>query len=96
MEPPTIPVRFSALRDALDQEMVRSEAAEILSTLIESVTIYPDGEDGPEAEVIAKAADLLAFATNENAAPKGGVCSSIAVVAGTGFSQHRTLARVAA
>ena len=77
--------KVGALRDALDQETVRSEAAEILSTLIESVTIYPDGENGPEAEVVAKASDLLAFATNENAAPKGGVCSSMAVVAGTGF-----------
>ena len=77
--------KVGALRAALDQDTVRGEAAEILSTLIESVTIYPDGENGPEAEVVAKAADLLAFATNDNAAPKGGECSSIAVVAGTGF-----------
>ena len=61
----------------------------MLATLIESVTIYPNGEHGPEAEaeaeVVAKVSDLLAFATNDNAAPKGGDCSSMAVVAGTGF-----------
>jgi site-specific DNA recombinase len=77
--------KVGRLRETLDNETVRGEAAEILSTLIESVTIYPDGTDGPEAEVVAKVADLLAFATNDNAAPKGGDRSSMAVVAGTGF-----------
>jgi site-specific DNA recombinase len=77
--------KVSQLREALDAETVRGEAAEILSTLIESVTIYPDGRDGPEAEVIAKVADLVAFATNDNAAPRGGDRSSKVVVAGTGF-----------
>ncbi|WP_457355133.1 recombinase family protein [Sphingomonas sp. UYP23] len=77
--------KVGALRESLDQQSVRGEAAEILATLIESVTIYPDGERGAEAEVVAKTAGLFAFATNANAAPKGGVCSSMAVVAGTGF-----------
>ena len=56
-----------------------------MSTLIESVTICPEGPHGPEAEVFAKVSNLMAFATNDNAAPKGGVSSSIALVAGTGF-----------
>ncbi len=77
--------KVGRLREALDAETVRGEAAEILSTLIESVTIYPDGKDGPEAEVVAKVSDLVAFATNDNAAPRGGVSSSMVVVAGTGF-----------
>ena len=78
--------KVGALRGALDREQVRGEAAEILATLIESVTIYPsDGKAGPEAEVVAKLGNLMAFATNDNAAPKGGVVSSMAVVAGTGF-----------
>ncbi len=47
---------------------VRTEAAQVLSTLIESVTIYPAGERGPEAEVVAKVSDLIAWATNDNAA----------------------------
>ena len=49
------------------------------------MTIYPNGDHGREAEVVAKVGDLLTWATNDNAAPKGGVASSIALVAGTGF-----------
>jgi hypothetical protein len=58
----------------------------VRATLIESVTIYPNGEHGPEAEaeVVAKVSDLLAFATNDNAAREGGVMSSsVELVAGT-------------
>ena len=77
--------KVSGLREAIDAETVRSEAAEILSMLIESVTIYPDGKDGPEAEVVAKVADLITFATNDNAALGGGVGRSMVLVAGTGF-----------
>ena len=59
----------------LDAETVRGEAAEILSTIIESVTIYPGGPHGLDAEVIATVSDLMAFAINDNAAPRGGVSS---------------------
>ena len=82
--------KVGALRTSLDDRAVRGEAAQIVATLIESVTIYPGGEHGPEVEVVAKVADLVAYATNDNAAPKGGVCSSTAVVAGTRFDQCRT------
>jgi site-specific DNA recombinase len=34
-------------------ESVRGEAAEIIATLIETVTIYPEGAHGPEAEIVA-------------------------------------------
>ncbi|WP_267383078.1 MULTISPECIES: hypothetical protein, partial [unclassified Sphingomonas] len=57
----------------LDDGTVRCEVAEILSTLIEGVTIYPDGRTGPEAEVVAKVSDPMAWATNDDAAPRGGV-----------------------
>ena len=69
----------------LDDASVRTEAAQVLSTLIESVTIYPDQAGGPEAELVAKVTDLLGWATNDNAAPKGGVIIFIVLVAGTGF-----------
>ena len=82
--------KVEALTATLDDASVRTEAAQVLSTLIESVTIYPAGERGPEAEVVAKVSDLIAWATNDNAAPKGGVGSSTAVVAGTGFDRCRT------
>ena len=77
--------KVETLRVTLDDLSVRTEAAQVMSTLIESVTIYPVGERGPEAEVVAKVSDLVAFATNDNAAPRGGASCSTAVVAGTGF-----------
>ena len=84
--------KVAALRATLDDNTIRTEAATVLATLIESVTIYPDGPSGPEAEVVAKIQDLMAYATNDNAAPRGGVPSSIAVVAGT-CSRLNLLAR---
>ena len=45
----------------------------MFSALIESVTIFPDEERGPEPEVVAKVSDLIAFATNDNTAREGGV-----------------------
>jgi len=48
-----------------------------MDQLIESVTIYPDGANGPEAEVVAKVADLAVYALNDNTALgmiRGGVC----------------------
>jgi site-specific DNA recombinase len=53
--------------------------------LIKSVTIYLGKDESAETEVVAKVDDLVAFATNTNAAPKGGVTSYVMVVAGTGF-----------
>ncbi|MGK2911674.1 MAG: recombinase family protein, partial [Sphingobium sp.] len=77
--------KIGALRETLNETVICTEAAELMGQLIESVTIYPDGANGPEAEVVANVADLVAYATNDNAAPKGGVLSetsSMPVVAG--------------
>ena len=56
-----------------------------MDRLIESVTIYPDGAKGPEAEVVSKVSELAAYALNDSAAPRGGVWCPMAVVAGVGF-----------
>ena len=73
------------LREALDAGTILMEPQKFCRRL-SSVTIYPDGEHGREAEVVAKVADLLAWAANDNAAPRGDVMSSsIDLVAGTGF-----------
>ena len=69
----------------MNDDAVRTAAAELIDKLIESVTIYPDGANGPEAEVVANVSELAAFALNDNAAPRGGVSRSMAVVAGAGF-----------
>ena len=50
---------------------------------MESVPIYPEGEHGPEADVIARVWHLMTRATNDNAALGGGVLRSVTVVAGT-------------
>jgi hypothetical protein len=60
--------KIGALRETLNDESIRTEAAELMDRLIESVTIYPDGADGPEAEVVSNVADLAAWATNDSAA----------------------------
>ena len=80
--------KIGTLRETLNDESIRTKAAELMGQLIESVTIYPNAASGPEAEVVAKVESLASFALNDNAAPgmfRGGVCSSIALVAGAGF-----------
>lgn len=64
--------KVAALRTSLDDAAVRSEAAAVLSTLIESVTIYPDESNGPEAEVVARMSNLMSFTANENSPRRGG------------------------
>ena len=70
MPQPVLQLRFAAevgaQRETLDDDTVRAEACEVLDPSIESVTIYPDGANGPEAEVVANVADL-AWAINDNA-----------------------------
>ena len=86
--------KVAALRVSLDDEAIRTEATAILTTLIESVTIYP-GEDGPEAEVVARVGDLMAFAANENDPRRfRGGGRSVTVVAGTRNGRCNTLAVV--
>lgn len=77
--------KVASLRTSLNDDAIRTEASGVIDELIDSVTIYPDGPNGPEAEVVARTEALIGFATNDNAAPKGGVSSSIMVVAGAGF-----------
>jgi hypothetical protein len=76
--------KVASLREALNDEAVATQAASTLSSLIESVTIYPGAE--PEAEVAANVVRLIAFAANENSPRAGrhGGCSTM-VVAGVGF-----------
>ena len=51
---PVLAQKFGELRETLNDYAVRTEAAELIDKLIESVTIYPDCARSPEAEVVAK------------------------------------------
>lgn len=79
--------KIDALETVLDDETLRPEAVNIMRGLIDSITIHPDGARGPEAEIASKLTDLMSFAINDNAAPAGGVSSSISVVAGARIEQ---------
>jgi len=71
---PVLFVQFSrkveALRASLDDEVIRAAASAVLATLIKSVTIYPDGEHGPEAEVVAKASAMTHLAPQTTTPPQ--------------------------
>ena len=43
----------------LKEKAVRTEATELMDRLIESVMIYPDDANGPEAEIVAIVEDLF-------------------------------------
>nr|WP_277924017.1 zinc ribbon domain-containing protein [Sphingomonas hankookensis] len=61
------------LTETPNEDKICGEAAEILSRLIESVTIYSGAGGSAEAKVVAKIGDLVAFAPNGDAACGGGV-----------------------
>ena len=85
---PTLLERFREkigdLREALTDEAVRPQAAQLIGELIESVTIYPG--ERLEAEVSANTVDMIRYAANENDRlwSLGPDCS-VMVVAGVGF-----------
>ncbi len=45
--------KIKAVGEMLREKAVRTEAAELMDRLIESVMIYPDDANGPEAEIVA-------------------------------------------
>ena len=71
------------LRSALDDERVNTQAAEILSLLIRSITIHP-GENA-KAEVSADVVDLMSYAALDKPEWEVRRECSVAVVAGVGF-----------
>ena len=62
-------VKVADLRDSLSQPGVRTEAAQILQDLLESVTILSDALGGPQAEIDASPATLIAYAGHTKAPP---------------------------
>ena len=78
---------FERIRLLIDTGVLKPEGGELVihlrgelaSMLIQSVTIYPGKPGGPEAEVVATVADVLACATTDDAAREGGVMSSCGI-----------------
>ena len=56
--------RVGRLREALDRDDTRNEAAAVVRLLIDTVTILPGGAAEDEAEIVASPAVLLAFAAD--------------------------------
>ncbi|WP_126665601.1 recombinase family protein [Croceibacterium ferulae] len=76
--------KVADLAAALSDDSVRTQAAETIARLIDSVTIHPGAE--PEAEVVAEIGKLVGFAINDNEARWGRSGGSfVSVVAGVGF-----------
>ena len=85
------------LHDALTRPDTRTEATEILRSLIEAVVIHPaEGGAGVEIELIGEIAGMVDLAQSpggavNNKTPRGGGvlcvgnCGSVKLVAGTGF-----------
>jgi site-specific DNA recombinase len=71
---------------ALNDERIRGEAAQVIGQLIERVSIYPEGPNGPEAEVSARVDKLMGYAAYKNS-PLGAIPEdcSVMLVAGVGF-----------
>ena len=67
---------------------MRTEAAQIIQDLLESVTILSDAPGGPQAEIAAFPARLIAYAQDARKPRRGtdgaGDCT-VMMVAGTGF-----------
>lgn len=90
------------LRAALNDPEIRSEAIGLVQDLLESVTIYPGDGHGAEAEILADAAKLVAFANGKgplrsrvgasSGAGSLSGSSSIMLVAGTEFGPKHTIA----
>ncbi|MEA1015270.1 hypothetical protein [Sphingosinicella sp. LY1275] len=80
--------KVADLRAALNDKAVRRQAAETLSSLIESVTIYPGDGAGPEAEVVASVTTLMALAANENSPGAAGLRGSSVLVVAGGHSER--------
>ena len=80
--------RVADLQNSLSDPEVRTQGAKILKDLLESVTILPDEDGGPQAEIAASPSKLIAYAQNARTPRRmtdGGETCTVMVVAGTGF-----------
>ena len=83
--------KVAALPSLLENEATRTEAVEIIRTLVDQVICRPTGEAGLEIELVGDIARMVYLAqnSNENSPVSGTVhdefARSVKVVAGVGF-----------
>src|SRR5262245_9733864 len=83
--------KVATLQDLLESEATRTEAVEIIRTLVDQVIFRPTGEGGLEIELVGDIARMVHLAqnSNENSPVSGTVhdefARSVKVVAGVGF-----------
>jgi site-specific DNA recombinase len=76
--------KVEKLREALNKEELRSEAAEILRSTIEAIRLVP--EDGELAiELVGELAGILALGQEKSPRPFGSGAGQVTLVAGAGF-----------
>ena len=80
--------KVADLTAALNTEATRTEAAEILRGLIETIRLVPEGE-GLAIELVGELAGILRLGTNANARTGGAGARQIAVVAGARSKEAR-------
>ena len=83
--------KVAALQDLMDSDATRTEAVEIIRSLVEQVIFRPTAEAGLEIELVGDIAGMVHLAqnSNENSPVSGAVhdqfARSVKVVAGVGF-----------
>jgi site-specific DNA recombinase len=82
--------KAAALQDLLESDATRTEAVEIIRSLVDRVIFRPTPEGGIEVELVGDIAGMVHLAQNSENSPVSGAvhdqfASSVKVVAGVGF-----------
>jgi site-specific DNA recombinase len=82
--------KVAALQDLLESDATRTEAVEIIRSLVDQVIFRPTPEAGLEVELVGDIAGMVHLAQNPENSPVSGAvhdqfASSVKVVAGVGF-----------
>ena len=76
--------KVANLRDALNDEATRTEAATMVRELVDRIQLAPDQANGLQIELVGDLARILAF-TNKNPRRADPAGAQVTMVAGTGF-----------
>ena len=87
--------KVATLQDLLESDATRTEAVEIIRSLVDQVIFRPTPEAGLEVELVGDIAGMVHLAQNSENSPFSGAvhdqfARSVKVVAGARFVQGRT------